>query len=117
MLKNGPVVIGLFHGMFERNILTFNPGWDQDVQPVDPYTDIRDSENQPIVSICQAPLDPCRRLLPASQVIPRPDAPPGVTVVIEAREVGVQMALSDELRRSWTDVDLAAGRPGWLGTR
>jgi catechol 2,3-dioxygenase-like lactoylglutathione lyase family enzyme len=42
MLKNGPVVIGLFQGMFERNILTFNPGWDQDAQPVDPFTDIRD---------------------------------------------------------------------------
>ena len=42
MMKNGAVVIGLFQGMFERNILTFNPGWDQDVQPVDPFTDIRE---------------------------------------------------------------------------
>jgi catechol 2,3-dioxygenase-like lactoylglutathione lyase family enzyme len=41
MLKNGDTVIGLFQGMFERNILTFNPGWDQDAQPVDPFTDIR----------------------------------------------------------------------------
>ena len=42
MLKNGSVVIGLFQGMFERNLLTFNPGWDQDAQPVDPFTDVRD---------------------------------------------------------------------------
>jgi catechol 2,3-dioxygenase-like lactoylglutathione lyase family enzyme len=41
MLKNGDVVIGLFQGMFERNILTFNPGWDQAAQPVDPFTDVR----------------------------------------------------------------------------
>jgi catechol 2,3-dioxygenase-like lactoylglutathione lyase family enzyme len=41
MLKNGEVVIGLFQGMFERNILTFNPGWDQAAQPVDPFTDAR----------------------------------------------------------------------------
>jgi catechol 2,3-dioxygenase-like lactoylglutathione lyase family enzyme len=46
MLKNGPVVIGLFQGMFERNILTFNPGWDQGAQPVDPFTDIRDLQAQ-----------------------------------------------------------------------
>jgi hypothetical protein len=59
------------------------------------------SENQPIVSVCQAPLDACRRLLPTSQVIPRPDAPPGVTVLIEAQETGVQMALSEELSRFW----------------
>jgi catechol 2,3-dioxygenase-like lactoylglutathione lyase family enzyme len=41
MLKNGETVIGLFQGMFEKNILTFNPGWDQAAQPVDPFTDIR----------------------------------------------------------------------------
>jgi catechol 2,3-dioxygenase-like lactoylglutathione lyase family enzyme len=46
MMKNGAVVIGLFQGMFERNILTFNPGWDQDAQPVDPFTDIRDLQAQ-----------------------------------------------------------------------
>ena len=41
MLKNGATVIGLFQGMFEKNILTFNPGWDQSAQDVDPFTDIR----------------------------------------------------------------------------
>ena len=41
ILKNGNTVIGLFQGMFERNILTFNPGWDQSAQPVGDFTDIR----------------------------------------------------------------------------
>ena len=41
ILKNGDCVIGLFQGMFERNMLTFNPGWDQNAQPLDSYTDVR----------------------------------------------------------------------------
>lgn len=41
ILRNGDTVIGLFQGMFEQNILTFNPGWDQQAQPSDPYTDVR----------------------------------------------------------------------------
>ena len=46
ILKNGSAVIGLFQGMFERNILTFNPGWDQAAQPVDPFTDVREIQRQ-----------------------------------------------------------------------
>ena len=42
IMKNGDHVIGLFQGMFERNILTFNPGWDQDAQELDTFTDVRD---------------------------------------------------------------------------
>ncbi|RXZ46974.1 VOC family protein [Agromyces binzhouensis] len=42
MLRNGPHVIGLFQGMFERNLLTFNPGWDQAAADVDPFTDVRE---------------------------------------------------------------------------
>lgn len=42
ILKNGSTVIGLFQGMFERNILTFNPGWDYDAQPLAEFTDVRD---------------------------------------------------------------------------
>jgi catechol 2,3-dioxygenase-like lactoylglutathione lyase family enzyme len=41
IMKNGSTIIGLFQGMFERNILTFNPGWDADAQEVDPFTDVR----------------------------------------------------------------------------
>lgn len=42
ILKNGSTVIGLFQGMFENNILTFNPGWDQDAQPLASFTDVRE---------------------------------------------------------------------------
>lgn len=41
ILTNGPTVIGLFQGMIEDNILTFNPGWDQAAREVDPFTDVR----------------------------------------------------------------------------
>src|SRR5262247_2567905 len=41
ILKNGAHVIGLFQGMFPKNILTFNPGWDQDAKPVAEFTDVR----------------------------------------------------------------------------
>ncbi len=42
IMKNGDHVIGLFQGMFEKNILTFNPGWDQDANALDTFTDVRD---------------------------------------------------------------------------
>lgn len=46
IIKNGDHVIGLFHGMFERNMLTFNPGWDSNAQPLATFTDIRDLQRQ-----------------------------------------------------------------------
>ncbi len=42
IMKNGETNIGLFQGMFEENILTFNPGWDQDAQALDDFTDVRE---------------------------------------------------------------------------
>ena len=42
ILKNGDHVIGLFHGMFDKNILTFNPGWGQEGQSVGEFTDVRE---------------------------------------------------------------------------
>lgn len=42
IMKNGEHVIGLFQGMFEKNILTFNPGWNQDAQPLGEFTDVRE---------------------------------------------------------------------------
>ncbi len=42
MLKNGEHVIGLFQGMFDANILTFNPGWNQHGAEVEQFTDVRD---------------------------------------------------------------------------
>ena len=40
-MRNGDHVIGLFQGMFEGNILTFNPGWDQHAAELDKFTDVR----------------------------------------------------------------------------
>ena len=42
ILKNGSTVIGLFQGMFDKNILTFNPGWDENAQNLEAFTDIRE---------------------------------------------------------------------------
>ena len=41
VLKNGNSLIGIFQGMFEGNILTFNPGWDENAKPLDEYDDVR----------------------------------------------------------------------------
>ena len=46
ILRNGAATIGLFQGMFERNMLTFNPGWDADANPVAGFTDVRELERQ-----------------------------------------------------------------------
>jgi lactoylglutathione lyase len=41
IMKNGTTVIGLFQGMFAKNLLTFNPGWDSDAKPVPGFMDVR----------------------------------------------------------------------------
>lgn len=46
ILKHGDCVIGLFQGMFEKNILTFNPGWDQNAEPLAEFTDVRALQRQ-----------------------------------------------------------------------
>ncbi len=46
ILKNGDHVIGLFQGMFETNILTFNPGWDSNANTLEAFTDVRELQKQ-----------------------------------------------------------------------
>jgi len=46
ILKNGDHVIGLFQGMFEGNLLTFNPGWDQSGNELDSFTDVREIQRE-----------------------------------------------------------------------
>ncbi|MFN0053027.1 MAG: VOC family protein [Planctomycetales bacterium] len=46
IMKNGDHVIGLFQGMFDKNILTFHPGWDQNAQNLAAFTDIRELQRQ-----------------------------------------------------------------------
>ena len=46
ILKNGAYVIGLFQGMFEKNTLTFNPGWNQEAEKLETFTDVREIQRQ-----------------------------------------------------------------------
>jgi catechol-2,3-dioxygenase len=46
IMKNGNALIGLFQGMFEQNILTFNPGWDENAQKLDQFDDVREIQRQ-----------------------------------------------------------------------
>ena len=46
ILKNGDHIIGLFQGMCEKNILTFNPGWDQEARKLPSFTDVRELQRQ-----------------------------------------------------------------------
>lgn len=46
IMKNGDTVVGLFQGMFEANIMTFNPGWDQNAQAVEDFTDVRKIQSE-----------------------------------------------------------------------
>jgi lactoylglutathione lyase len=46
IMKNGQHVIGLFQGMFDKNILTFNPGWNSDAQQLEEFTDVRELQRQ-----------------------------------------------------------------------
>ena len=46
ILKNGDHVLGLFQGMFDKNLLTFNPGWDQSGSNLDSFTDVREIQRE-----------------------------------------------------------------------
>lgn len=46
ILKSGDTVIGLFQGMFDKNMLTFNPGWDGNAQELDAFTEVREIQRQ-----------------------------------------------------------------------
>ena len=46
ILKNGDTIIGLFQGMFDKNMLTFNPGWDSNASQLDGFTDVRELQRR-----------------------------------------------------------------------
>jgi predicted enzyme related to lactoylglutathione lyase len=46
VMKNGDHIIGLFQGMFEKNMLTFNPGWNQEREQLGEFTDVREIQRQ-----------------------------------------------------------------------
>ncbi len=46
IMKNENCIIGLFQGMFEKNILTFNPGWNENAENIDSFTDVRELQKR-----------------------------------------------------------------------
>ena len=46
IMKNGDHIVGLFQGMFEKNMLTFNPGWNQNAQQLPSFTDVRELQRR-----------------------------------------------------------------------
>ena len=77
ILRNGDCVIGLFQGMFEENILTFNPGWDSDARELQAFTDVRELQRrlkaQGVQSITEADEETTG---PASFTVVDPDGNP-----------------------------------------
>jgi len=77
IMKNENTVIGLFQGMFERNIMTFNPGWNENAEPLESFMDIRQIQNElqnkgiPIPSVVDE-----NDTGPASLMISDPDGNP-----------------------------------------
>lgn len=77
ILKNGEHVIGLFQGMFEKNILTFNPGWNQAAQDADEFTDVRELRDELVRrGITVVSDDAKQEAGPGSIVIEDPDGNP-----------------------------------------
>jgi lactoylglutathione lyase len=77
IMKNGDRVIGLFQGMFEKNILTFNPGWNSDAETLGEFTDVRELQRrlkaQGVTMIAEADESTTG---PASFMIADPDGNP-----------------------------------------
>jgi lactoylglutathione lyase len=77
IMNNGRHTIGLFHGMFDRNTLTFNPGWDSNAQELSTFTDVRELQRllkaQGIEPVSEADE---RTAGPASFVVLDPDGNP-----------------------------------------
>ena len=72
------VVIGLFQGMFERNTLTFNPGWNARCENVDPFTDVRELQAQLLALGLTpgTPVDPAHSSGPGYLTLTDPDGNP-----------------------------------------
>ena len=77
MMVNGTTIIGLFQGLFERNILTFNPGLAQDTSRVEDFTDVRDIRAALVAEGVEMATDTDPDATgPASVVITDPDGNP-----------------------------------------
>ena len=77
ILRNGSAIIGLFQGMFERNSLTFNPGWDSECNKLPNFTDVRELQRR-LKSAGIEPATPADESStgPASFIVIDPDGNP-----------------------------------------
>lgn len=81
IMKNGNALVGLFQGMFEDNILTFNPGWDENANTLESYDDVRDIQKHLKSNNIKVKKETDADTLgPASMVIMDPD---GNTILID----------------------------------
>jgi catechol 2,3-dioxygenase-like lactoylglutathione lyase family enzyme len=76
VLKNGETLVGLYHGVFDRNMLTFNPGWDQSASAVDPFDDVRDIKAKLKVAGHEVSQEAGDATGPGSFVVTDPDGNP-----------------------------------------
>lgn len=76
VLKNGETLVGLYHGMFDHNMLTFNPGWDQSASAVDPFDDVRDIKAKLKVAGHEVSQEAGDATGPGSFVVTDPDGNP-----------------------------------------
>jgi lactoylglutathione lyase len=78
ILVNGPAIIGLFHGMFDKTMLTFNPGWANDTSEVDDFVDVRQLRDQLVADGVAVDADTTSEAAagPASFAIVDPDGNP-----------------------------------------
>ncbi len=76
IMKNGETLIGLFQGMFEGTMLTFNPGWDQSAGEVTPFEDVRDVKAKLIAQGIEVSQEQGGESGPASFVVTDPDGNP-----------------------------------------
>lgn len=76
ILKNGEALIGLFEGMFSKNMLTFNPGWDQHAQNIDDFDDVRALEKSLLAAGVKLDSQTEGEKGPASIMLTDPDGNP-----------------------------------------
>ena len=73
IMKNGTTNIGLFEKMFEQNMLTFNPGWTHDAQPLEHFDDVRDIQKRALAAGVEVKKKAEGESGPASMVVVDPD--------------------------------------------
>lgn len=82
IMKNESTLIGLFQGMFDKNLLTFNPGWDSDAKTLEQFDDVRDIQKalKDAELEIETEVDPEKKQGPAHLVVVDPD---GNTILID----------------------------------